>query len=163
VTVDPFGRIAELDEGNNAVSAPVTIPGPTTDACSSPTVIPAAGGVFTGSTSGSSSLSGSCGNTNTAPEKVFRWTPSVSGTATIQTCSASGTNFDTVLYMRSGNCQTGSQVACNDDTSGCATSGSANQGSRITPTVTAGQTYFIIVDGYGGASGNFTLSVTPPP
>jgi hypothetical protein len=163
VTVDPFGRIAELDEGNNVVSVSVTIPDPASSACTTPTVIPAAGGVFTGSTSGSSSQSGTCGTTNAAPEKVFQWTPAVSGTATIQTCGASGTNFDTVLYMRSGTCPTGTQVACNDDTSGCATSTNANYASRIRPTVTAGQTYFIIVDGYGGASGNFTLSVTPPP
>src|SRR5204863_1024091 len=30
------------------------------------------------------------------------------------------------------------------------------------PTVTAGQTYFIIVDGYSGASGTFALKVAPP-
>jgi len=28
--------------------------------------------------------------------------------------------------------------------------------------VAAGQTYFIVVDGYSGSSGSFTLSVTPP-
>jgi lysyl oxidase len=163
VTVDPFGRIGELNEGNNVISTAVTIANPALDACSTPTVIPAAGGVLTGSTSGTSTQSGTCATTSLAPEKVFQWTPSTSGTATIQTCGASGTTFDTVLYMRSGSCQTGSQVACNDDTSGCATSTSPNYGSRITPAVTAGQTYFIIVDGYGSASGNFTLSITPPP
>jgi len=161
VTVDPFVRIPELSESNNVVSTAVTIPN-ASGACGTPTVIPASGGVFTGSTSGGSTQSGTCGTTNAAPERIFQWTPSVSGTATIQTCGASGTSFDTVLYMRSGSCQSGSQIACNDDTSGCATGSNPNYGSRITPTVTAGQTYFIIVDGYGGASGNFTLSVTPP-
>jgi len=34
--------------------------------------------------------------------------------------------------------------------------------SRITPTVTAGQTYYIVVDGYGGAQGTFALTVTAP-
>jgi hypothetical protein len=163
VTVDPFSRIAELNEGNNVISVPVTIPGASANACTNPQVIPALGGVVTGSTSGTGggSLSGSCGNTGASPEKVFQWTPSVSGTATIQTCGAS-TNFDTVLYMRSGSCQAGSQVACNDDTSGCGSGAASNLASRITPTVTAGQTYYIVVDGYGGARGNFTLSVTPP-
>src|SRR2546427_299495 len=42
-------------------------------ACSSPTVIPAAGGTFTGTTSGASGLAGSCGSTATAPERVFQW------------------------------------------------------------------------------------------
>src|SRR5439155_11843344 len=100
-------------------------------------------------------------STGTSPEKVFQWTPAVSGTATIQTCGA-GTNFDTVLYIRSGLCATGSEVAsgCNDDA--CTNSTGANRASRITPTVTAGRTYFIVVDGFGWAQGNFALTVTPP-
>jgi hypothetical protein len=161
VTVDPFSRLAELNEGNNVITVPVAVPDPAANTCANPAVIPAAGGVFTGSTSGSSFLSGSCGDTVSAPEKVFQWTPSISGRATIQTCGTS-TNFDTVLYMRSGSCQSGSQVACNDDASGCAIAGGSNYGSRITPNVTAGQTYYIVVDGYGTARGNFRLSVSPP-
>src|SRR5439155_17937049 len=34
--------------------------------------------------------------------------------------------------------------------------------SRITPTVTAGQTYYIVVDGYGSGHGMFSLTVVPP-
>jgi len=34
--------------------------------------------------------------------------------------------------------------------------------SIIAPTVTAGQTYFIVVSGVDGAEGNFTLTVHPP-
>src|SRR5204863_3606347 len=92
------------------------------------------------------------------PEKVFKWTPTVSGTATIQTCG-SGTNFDTILYMRSGTC-TGAEVACNDDS--CANSTGLARASKITPTVTAGVAYYIVVDGYGGAAGTFALTVTSP-
>src|SRR5882762_83126 len=129
--------------------------------CSSPTVLPAPGGTFGGTTSGTSALAGSCGSSGTAPERVFQWTPAVSGTATIQTCGA-GTSFDTVLYMRSGACATGSEVVsgCNDDA--CANASGSNTASRITPTVTAGQTYYIVVDGYGGAQGTFALTVTAP-
>src|SRR6266481_2301733 len=134
---------------------------PAGGACSSPTIIPSQGGTFSGTTSGTSSLTGSCGSSGTSPERVFQWTPAVSGTATIQTCGA-GTNFDTILYMRSGLCASGLEVAsgCNDDA--CPDASGLNRASRITPTVTAGQTYFIVVDGYGGAQGNFTLTVTPP-
>jgi len=131
----------------------------TTGTCSSPTVIPASGGEFFGRTQGTSwQASSGCrpSETGQAPEWVFQWTPTNSGTATIQTCGAA-TDFDTVLYLRSGNCNTGTEVACNDDTGGC---GSGFQ-STITPAVTAGTTYFIIVDGYA-TSGNFTLSVTSP-
>src|SRR5438046_1712543 len=137
--------------------------------CSSPTVIPAPGGTFSGTTSGTSALAGSCGRSGESPERVFQWTPTVSGTATIQTCGAA-TSFDTVLYLRSGVCASGPEVAagCNDDA--CANATGLNRASRITPTVTAGQTYFIVVDGYAGAQGRFSLTVRrrgararPPP
>src|SRR3989475_819014 len=129
--------------------------------CSSPTVIPAPGGTFSGTTSGTSALAGSCGSSGDSPERVYQWTPAVSGTATIQTCGA-GTSFDTVLYLRSGVCASGPEVAagCNDDA--CANATGLNRASRITPTVTAGQTYFIVVDGYAGAQGTFSLTITPP-
>jgi len=124
-------------------------------------VIPAGGGTFSGTTSGSSAQTGTCGSTGSAPEQVYQWTPNASGTATIQTCGA-GTNFDTVLYIRNGSCATGSELpgGCNDDA--CPNSTGLVRASRLTPTVTAGQTYFIIVDGYSTSSGSFTLSVTPP-
>src|SRR5438046_2650545 len=129
--------------------------------CSSPTVIPAPGGTFSGTTSGTSALAGSCGRSGESPEQVFQGTPTVSGTATIQTCGAA-TTFDTVLYLRSGVCSGGPEVAagCNDDT--CPNATGLFRASRITPTVTAGQTYFIVVDGYGGAQGTFSLTVTAP-
>src|SRR5882724_10130430 len=129
--------------------------------CSSPTVLPVQGGTISGTTSGTSALVGSCGSSGTAPEQVFQWTPTVSGTATIQTCGA-GTTFDTVLYLRSGACASGPEVAagCNDDA--CLNATGLNRASRLTPTVTAGQTYYIVVDGYGGAQGTFSLTVTPP-
>src|SRR5947207_1407529 len=129
--------------------------------CSSPTVLPAEGGTVGGTTSGTSALVGSCGSSETSPERVYQWTPAVSGTATIQTCGA-GTSFDTVLYLRSGVCGSGPEMAagCNDDA--CANASGLLRASRITPTVTAGQTYFIVVDGYGRATGTFTLTVTPP-
>src|SRR5438093_1031715 len=114
--------------------------------CSSPPVLPAQGGTFGGTTSGTSALAGSCGSSGTAPEQVFQWTPAVSGTATIQTCGA-GTTFDTVLYLRSGACAGGPEVAagCNDDA--CTNATGLFRASRLTPTVTAGQTYYIVVDG----------------
>ncbi|HTD25696.1 MAG TPA: hypothetical protein VK649_01915, partial [Candidatus Elarobacter sp.] len=90
---------------------------------------------------------------------VFQWTPSLSGPATIETCG-SGTTYDSVLYLRAASCATGAEVQCNDDA--CANASGLFRASRITPTVTAGTTYYIVVDGYSGSSGSFTLSVTPP-
>ncbi len=140
-------------------AAPTTYTASFTDPCASPTVIPADGGVVTGTTAGNSGLSGTCGG-GTAPEKVFSWTPSASGTATIETCGA-GTEYDTVLFVREASC-TGTQVGCNDDTVGCATTSGATHGSQVGLTVSAGTTYFIVVDGFQARAGEFSLTVVPP-
>jgi hypothetical protein len=84
--------------------------------------------------------------------------------ATLKTCDGAGTAYDTVVYLRRSDCGAGQEVACNDDTPGCATSEpNDHHGSRLTPTVTAGETYFIVVDGYAASHGTFTLTVDPPP
>src|SRR2546426_3350432 len=162
--VDGAGNTSALSSWTSAATVACTATTTTTTlpaggACSSPTIIPSQGGTFSGVTSGSSTLAGTCGSTGTSPEKVFRWTPAVSGVATIQTCGG-GTKFDTALYLRSGSCSSGGEVACNDDA--CANASGLMRASRITPTVTAGQTYYIVVDGYGGAQGTFALTVTAP-
>jgi hypothetical protein len=73
------------------------------DPCMSIVSVPAAGGVFEDLTSDIGMLSASCAVTSNAPDRVFAWTPAVSGTATISTCGA-GTDFDTVVYVRTGTC-----------------------------------------------------------
>ncbi|MCC6765942.1 MAG: hypothetical protein IT293_14890 [Deltaproteobacteria bacterium] len=120
--------------------------------CSAATVIPAAGGTFPGTTSGSSQMNATCGG-SAAPEQVFQWTPAVSGLARLSLC---GSGYDTVLYVRSGLCETGPQVACNDDSSPC------GQASTVETYVEAGTTYFVVVDGFASLAGSFTLSVSPP-
>ena len=162
--VDGAGNTSALSSWTSAATVACTATTTTTTlpaggACSSPTIIPSQGGTFSGVNSGTSTLAGMCGSTGTSPEKVFRWTPAVSGVATIQTCGG-GTNFDTALYVRGGSCSSGGEVACNDDA--CANASGLLRASRITPTVTAGQTYYIVVDGYGGAQGTFALTVTAP-
>jgi hypothetical protein len=67
-----------------------------------------------------------------------------------------------VLYIAEGTCG-GPTSSCVDDTPGCATSSGPMHGSRITPTVTAGQTYYVVVDGYNGRAGDYSLNVIPPP
>jgi hypothetical protein len=115
--------------------------------CPTSTAIPPAGGTFSGSTIGGSNLlDSSCGGPF-SPERTFSWTPAVSGTATIRTCGGA-TVGPRVLYIRAGTCS-GSELACD--------------WCQITPSVTAGQTYIIVVDGveYDDV-GNFTLTVTAP-
>jgi hypothetical protein len=67
-----------------------------------------------------------------------------------------------VVYLRQGTC-TGAEVACNDDTTGCFTSEpNDHHASRISPSVVAGQTYFIVVDGFSTGQGAFSLTVVAP-
>lgn len=129
-----------------------------------PNVLPPAGGVFSGTTSGPSLESGTCGaNTAAASDSVFTWTPAVTGTAIIETCSATLTAFDTVLYARSVCANPASELSCNADTIGCATATGPSVGSRLSLPVTAGTPVFIVVDGENAAaSGNFQLRVIPP-
>jgi len=158
VQLDPFHRIAELDETNNVLTRSVTIP---VGACGNVSTLRSGGGVFTGSTLGAPSLlSASCGGSG-SPERVYHWVPATSGTASAETCSATGTDFDTVLHVRNGSCPGGSVVACNDD-AGCPTGAGPNRGSRVSFPVTAGESYYIAVDAYGGESGSYTLTLTPP-
>jgi len=148
-----------------ATPVPTVTPTPAEGAgsCDDPIAVPADGGTFAGTTSGVSTLAGTCANTMTAPERVYRWTPTASGTAVIATCSGTDTAYDTVVYLRGTTCSSGTEVACNDDAPGCSTSEpSTHHGSRITPTVVAGETYFIVVDGYDASQGGFTLSVSAP-
>lgn len=105
-----------------------------------------------------------CVDEETGPERVYRWTPNDSGPWIIETCG-SGTNFDTVLHLRRGSCTNqGAEVDCDDDS--CAIDTSSRQGSQLFGLPIPGETYFIIVDGFGGASGDYRLTVRreePPP
>lgn len=115
----------------------------------------------------STGLCGAAGNTATsmAPEQVFAWTPTVTGTAVIDTCNGQ-TDFDTVVYMKASPCLTGPEMTCNDDSPtqspACLTTQGAPTPSRITPSVTAPNTYYIVVDGKGTVNHNFTLNVRNP-
>jgi len=111
------------------------------------------GGIYYDSTSGSSTLSSSCGGAS-APEVVYQWTPEVSGAATVSTC---GSNFDTVLDIQNGTCGTGSTLACNDNSAVWCYQSTTH--SLIDFSAVAGQTYFFTVDGAGSAQGNVTLKV----
>lgn len=104
-------------------------------------------------TSGTSGREGTCGGSS-APEKVYRWTPSTTGAAIIDTCGAS---FDTIIYVRDSTCTDSlAQIDCVDD------SCSSGLGSNMAVWVEAGTTYYIIVDGIASGSGSYTLTVDPP-
>lgn len=142
-----------------------TTPPTTAPACKAPVIdLPPEGGSFTGTTTGASAYSGSCNTSNNSPEIVYRWTPARSGTATIETCDAVATTFDTVMYLKRGSCDA-PEWLCNDDVQGCGTTtdvSNPHRGSRLSATVTAGETYYLFVDGFNGSKGTFHLTVKAP-
>ncbi|KYF65927.1 MXAN_6577-like cysteine-rich protein [Sorangium cellulosum] len=104
----------------------------------------------TGTTTGQpDSVTPSCASSSTASEMVFTYTAPIVGRYVIDTV---GSSYDTVLHVHRGGCS-GTSIACNDDTAGST--------SRTTVRLTAGQVITIVVDGYGGASGDFTLNIAP--
>ncbi len=120
------------------------------DTCSSPIVI-RANGTYTGNTSTRShQYVPSCDGSflgNTAPDVVYSITARTSGSITATTC---GSGFDTVLAVDTS-CGS-SSTACSDDFCGLQ--------SSVTFATSAGTTYYIVVDGYGSASGAYTLNIT---
>lgn len=85
----------------------------------------------------------------------YSWTAPGDGNLVLQTCGGT-TNFDTTLQTFTGSAVNAlTLVTTNDDSCGLQSSN--------TIAATAGTTYRIQVDGYGSATGNFTLSWTFTP
>lgn len=83
----------------------------------------------------------------------FAWTAPANTTVSLDTI---GSSFDTLLAVYTGTALTNlALLAANDD------GGGINFNSRLTFAATEGVTYLIAVDGYNGASGGVTLTVTP--
>ncbi len=80
-----------------------------------------------------------------------------SNSVIVKTVTGSLSNTQIALY--GGACAAPTLIAgsnCNDDFSNC---GGTPKSSQITATVTAGTTYFIVVDGYQNLTGSFSLIV----
>jgi hypothetical protein len=115
--------------------------------CTCPEAI-TADGVYTGTTSGTSLYRGLCGGSG--PEWIYTFTTTGTGWVTFDT---GGTLWDTVLYVRSGSCATGTEEGCDDDGGGGTT-------SRLRLRLGSG-TYWLFVDAYSTLSyGAFTLDVS---
>lgn len=162
-----------LGIANDAFPAPSPVPSPSPSpapgigTCASPIVIAPNATLISGVTSGTSQTStATYAQTAQAPEKVYTFTPTASGNATFQTCG-NNTQIDSVVYVKTGGCS-GTQVGINDDSCKVLNDG-GNHGSLLTMAVTAGVTYTIVVDGWGGtqygpgkSAGPFELKITAP-
>lgn len=91
-----------------------------------------------------------CNGSNTAKDRAYRLV--VPGNLTTLAIDTNTSALDTVLTLRAGEC-TANELACNDD------GGSGAGDSKITRTNVAAGTYYIVVDGFGSASGGYDLHV----
>lgn len=80
----------------------------------------------------------------------FVYTATCDGTATISLCSQR--EFDTAIEAFAGSCGALTSLGCNDDACGLV--------SEIAIAVTLGNSYYVRVGGFSGATGNFTVDVT---
>ncbi|MBM3287091.1 MAG: hypothetical protein FJY88_07035 [Candidatus Eisenbacteria bacterium] len=88
--------------------------------------------------------------TSTSPDVVYRYNPAVDEVVEIDLCASS---YDTAVYVWEDSA--GNEIVCNDD--GC---GAGRQQSRIWfAGLQAGHSYYIIVDGYGGDCGEYSITV----
>lgn len=81
----------------------------------------------------------------------WKWVAPANGTATLDSISSS---FDTLLAVYTGNQLASLTLVAADDDSG------GNYTSALDFNAIAGITYWIAVDGYGGAVGNITLNLS---
>lgn len=121
--------------------------------CEAPS--PLGPGITMGTTAhGEANFEGSCG-TSSAKEIVYRLDVPTRQRVSIEV----DPRFDAVLYIRKDCADPGTEVACNDDIQGRATSrGSNMRPSKIDEVLDPG-TYFVFVDGYEDAEGNFKVTV----
>ena len=90
-----------------------------------------------------------------APDAVYSFTPAANMCVNISLC---GSGYDTVLGVYQNNPAT--LIACDDDSPACGL-----QSELTSVPLSAGNTYYIVVDGYSAACGDYMLSVSqcPPP
>ncbi len=91
---------------------------------------------------------GTCIFSQGAPDVVYVLTAPQDAVVTISLC---GSGYDTGLGVYDGCPDAGANVACNDDYCGLQ--------SCVTVTLVIGHTYYIVVDGFGSNSGNYSLNV----
>jgi hypothetical protein len=88
---------------------------------------------------------------STSPDVVYTFTPVSNDTINVYLCTSS---YDTKVYVYANS--VGNLIACNDDACGA-----QSYQSRIDAlALLAGTPYYIVVDGYNGACGAYSLSVS---
>jgi hypothetical protein len=93
---------------------------------------------------------------STSPDVAYEFTPAADVAVDISLCN-DGTWYDTKLYVYQDSCP-GILIACNDDAC-TAPNGTPYVSELLGVALSAGNTYYIIVDGYGGDCGDYEMTV----
>lgn len=87
-----------------------------------------------------------------SPDVVYSYTPPADAIVDITLCN--GSDYDTKLYLYENGYTPGNPYACNDDECPGYVS------ELIGVFLTGGNTYYIVIDGFGGDHGNYVLDMT---
>lgn len=94
---------------------------------------------------------------STSPDVVYAYTPTAEVLVCIDLC---GSYYDTKVYVYENTYTPGNPYACNDDWYVSAYDPCGQYVSKIPELLlTAGNTYYIVVDGYLGDSGSYSIDV----
>jgi len=117
-------------------------------------------GSYSGTTTGmTNDGSAGCGSSNSTPDVWYRYIPQTSGTLTLDLCDSS---FDTVVSVHTGCPGTASnQIGCNDNAGWFVCGILPVDQSKLSVSVTAGQTYHIRVSG-NNVTGAYSMTLSGP-
>ncbi len=157
---DGFAQVGleDCDDGNavddDACSNACTVNVPDTTSCpGTPANVAANGDVTLGGDTSTSqdNYQGPCGGDG-SNDVVFAFTADSSGLLNVDMVAVNA-DLDPVLYVREGTCEDGASLGCADATY-------AGGYESLSIVATAGQTYYVFADGWGGTTGEFLVSAT---
>ena len=155
-------NLAATDDG--AFQKPAPLPRTAEDgdykACASATAITALPFTASGTTTGyTDDYEEACPYASNSPDVVYSFTPGAEIYVDASLCSpGTNTDYDTKLFVYENTCPDGVPFGCNDDA--CSAPYYADYVSELLSLhLTAGNTYYFVVDGYGGGAGDYTLSL----
>ena len=138
-----------LFDYTNSCAVTVTT-SPTGDIFANPIIVPSIPAVLSGD-----NLAANCWTNNygqSSPDVYYQVVATCNGTMRVQTCASTGTLSDTYIHILDA-----AGVLLQSDDDGCP---AADLKSSDSITMTAGSTYYIVVEGFSTNTGTYTVDVT---
>ncbi|MDF2438225.1 MAG: large protein, partial [Bacteroidota bacterium] len=125
------------------------------ETCSTAVTVPTNGTCVSGNNIGADAIGDGTASCFSIDNGIwFKFVAPMTGPVTI-TNNDPGTNFNTQLALYTGACGSLAEVVCEND-NGVA----AGKATISSPCLIPGQTYYVLLDGYAGATGNFCIKIT---